>query len=159
MVETQIMLVSGGHLAEMCKIIRASGRDWHFPKAGHEAAYRKLPLEWGRISLAGVSLRSPQDGRWYGFTSRTVMFGAISAVIYYAIFPRIIAELTCRIFGTPLVRYFDDFGALLPATLAKTGLEIFTKRRTLLGMSLKPSKSEVGADVTILGLGDLPLLS
>ena len=157
LVQTPIKLASWDHVAKMCKAIQGTQRDWHFFKADHEAAYKQLPIAWEQSKLAVVALRSPSDGRRYGFMSKTLMFGAVSAVIHYNIFSRILAELTCRIFGIPMISYFDDFGALLPASIAKSGLNTFTKWCHVLGISLKTAKSEVGTDVTFLGLlGSFP---
>ena len=83
---------------------------------------------------------------------KNLMFGTVCAAIHYNIFSRILAELTCRIFGIPMIRYFDDFGAPLPASIAKKGLRTFTRRCDLLGISLKTAKSEVGPNITFLGL-------
>ena len=147
-----IKLASWDHLAEMCRSIIPSQCDWHFFKADHEAAYKKLPIDWGESSLAVIALRNPADGRGYGFMSRTHMFGAISEVLHYNIFSRVVAELVCRTFGIPMLSYFDDFGALLPASLASRGLRVFSRWRELLGISLKLAKSEVGPRITFLGL-------
>ena len=149
---TPIKLVSWDHLAEMCRRTSKFNLDWHFFKADHEAAYKQLPLNWEHSSLAVIALRSPKDNRWYGFMSRTLMFGAIAAVIHYNVFSRLLAELTCKIFGIPIVSYFDDFGALLPSPLAKRGLEVFTAFCSHLGITLKKTKSEVGPKITYLGL-------
>ena len=149
---TPIKLASWDHVAEMCSQIREPNRDWHFFKADHEAAYKQLPIDEGHAKLAVIALRSPHDHKWYGFMSRTLMFGAISAVLHYNVFSRILAELACRIFGLPMLSYFDDFGALLPAEIAKQGLLTFSRMCTLLGIKLKLQKSEVGPAITFLGL-------
>ena len=156
-VETPIKLASWDHLAEMCRRIKTSELDWQFFKADHEAAYKQLPILWEQSKLAVVALRSPKDGRWYGFFSRTLLFGAVAAVIHYNTFSRIISELVCRLFGIPMLSYFDDFGALLPANLARKGLVTFTEWCSLLGIGLKLKKSEVGSEITFLGLlGSFP---
>ena len=156
-VATPIRLASWDHLAEMCRRISSSNKDWHLFKADHEAAYKQLPLEWEHSSLAVISLRSPTDHCWYGFMSRTLMYGAIAAVLHYIVFSRIIAELMCRVMGIPMISYFDDFGALLPAEIARKGLQTFTQLRQLLGITLKSAKSEVGPHITFLGLrGSFP---
>ena len=151
-VETPIKLASWDHVAEMCHSIASSSHAWHFMKADHEAAYKQLPLDWDQAKLAVVALRSPEDGRWYGFFSRTLLFGAVAAVIHYNVFSRIISELVCRIFGIPMVSYFDDFGAMLPKQLAQQGLQTFTRWCELLGIQLKKKKSETGEKITFLGL-------
>ena len=51
-----------------------------------------------------------------------------------------------------MISYFDDFGALLPATLARQGLITFTSWCEMMGIGLKVKKSEVGPKITFLGL-------
>ena len=155
--ETPIKLSSLGHVAEMCRSVETSGRDWHFAKADHGAAYKQIPLDEGNSNLAVVDLRSPTNGRWYGFVIITLLFGAVAAVIHYNVFSRIISELMCRTFGTPMIGYFEDFGSMLPAGIPKKGVRTFTRRCRLLGVGLKLKKSEVGVRIAFLGLmGSLP---
>ena len=156
-VHTPIKLASWDHLAEMCRLVQDTKKDWHLFKADHEAAYKQLPLEWSQSKLAVVALRRPSDGRWFGFFSRTLLFGAIAAVIHYNVFSRIISELMCRLFGIPMISYFDDFAALLPSSLAASGLDTFSRWCSIMGITLKLKKSEVGPHVTFLGLlGSFP---
>ena len=133
---TPIKLASWDHLAAMCLAIRDSPHDWHLMKADHEAAYKQLPIVWEHSKLAVIAHRSPVDNNWYGFFSRTLMFGAISAVIHYNVFPRILSELTCRFLGIPMLSYFDDFGDLLPSSLAKKAIHTFSSFCNILGISL-----------------------
>lgn len=158
-VTTPIKLASGDHIAEMWRSVHSSNCDWQFPKADREADYKQLPLEDPKRPLEVVSLRSPRDGRRYGFFSRVLLFGAIAAVIHYHVFSRIISELMCRLFGISTISYFDDFGALLPASRSPKGLETFHQCIALPGIHLKQAKSEVGPHVTALGfLGASPPL-
>ena len=69
--------------------------------------------------------------------SRTIMFGKIDAFLLYNIFSRIIDEMVCRLFGIPTIRYFDDFGALFPAGLARHGVETYAKWCELPGITHK----------------------
>ena len=157
---TPIKLASWDHLAQMCRSVGPTKCDWHFFKADHEAAYKQLPLREDEFSLAVIALRCPANDRWYGFLSRTLMSGAISAVLHYNIFSRIIDELTCKLFGVPMLSYFGDFGALLPASLAAKGLHTFSRTCQTLGITPKLAKSEVGPEVTFLGLlGSFPTVS
>ena len=56
-----------------------------------------------------------------------------------------------------MLSYVDDFGALLPASLASRGLRVFSRWCDLPGISPKLAKSEVGPRVTFLGLlGSFP---
>ena len=151
-VETPIKLVSWDHLAELTHLVNDRTRDWAFLKADHEAAYKQLPLDHYHSKLAVVALRSPLDGKWYGFISRTLMFGAIAAVLHYNVFSRLLSELVSKLLGIPLLCFFDDFGSVVPAIIAKEALATFTAFCSKLGVKLKVEKSEVGQKVTFLGL-------
>ena len=154
---TPIKLISWGHIAQLSRLIASSGKAWHFFKADREAAYKQLPLEFSHSKLAVIALRSPQDKRRYGFFSRTMVFGAIAAVLHYNAFSRLVTELASKILGIPVVCFFDDFGALIRVPLGRKALEIFSKFCQLLGISLKASKSQVGDKVVFLRLeGSFP---
>ena len=72
-------------------------------------------------------------------------------------FPRIIAELMRRVFVTPMIRYFDDCGSLLPASHDRGGLLTFSRWCQLLGISQKLTKSDVGPEIAFLGIhGSFP---
>ena len=43
-----------------------------------------------------------------------MMLGASLAVHHYNFFARTLSELACRIFGIPILGYFDDFGPPSP---------------------------------------------
>ena len=151
-VETPIKLVSWDHLAELANLVNDRSREWSFFKADREAAYKQLPLDYRHAKLAAIVLKSPEDGRWYGFFSRTLMFGAIAAVLHYNVFSRLLSELVSKLLGIPLLCFFDDFGALIPRELAKSALDTFTAFCSKLGVKLKLEKSEYGQKVTFLGL-------
>ena len=56
-----------------------------------------------------------------------------------------------------MISYFDDFGALLPANIAQRGLDTFSEWCSLLGIGPRLKKSEVGSNITFLGLaGSFP---
>ena len=149
-VRAPIKLVSWGHVAQMCRKFARGGRDWALFKADHEAAYKQLPLGPKDQRYAIIALRHPKPGIWRGFRSRTLMFGSIAAVLHYNVFSRLIAALFNRLFGIPLVCFFDDFVALTPRLLATKGLAVITRFFELLGIRLKPTKSEVGPAITFL---------
>ena len=110
------------------------------------------PPDGGRSKLAAIALKNAADGQRYGFLSRTLMFGAVASVIHYNVFSRILAELTCKIFGIPLVAYVGDFGALAPASIGKLALSTYSRFCALIGVPLKLKKSVVGPVITFLGL-------
>ena len=157
---TPIKLAFWDHLVEISRLLNLGVRDWSFFKADHEADYKQLPVKEEHSKLAVIALRNPVGGQWYGFFSRTLMFGAISAVLHYNLFSRLLTELVNRIFGIPLICFFDDFGAMAPAELAPEALHVFTLFCTKLGITLKTQKSELGQTITFLGLsGSFPTKS
>ena len=56
----------------------------------------------------------------------------------------------------PLVRYYGDFGALIPVSLGPKALAAFAHFCDLLGIYLQVERSQVGARVTYLGLEGPP---
>ena len=109
-------------MAELFRRAATTNFDWHCSKADQEASYRQLPIESEHGSVSVIALRPPTNGKRYGLLSRALMFGDISAVLRYNDFALIIAELAFRLFGITTLSYFDDFGALLPASLSRKGL-------------------------------------
>ena len=104
-----------------------------------------------------VALRFPSDGRWYGFWSLTLLFGASDAVLHYNAFSRIVAVWANKIFGIPVVNYFDDLGSLLNSSLEITGLRTFSQFCGLIAFILKDIKTLAGRYVAFLGLeGSFP---
>lgn len=81
-----------------------------------------------------------------------MMFGAIAAVLHYNVFSRLLSELVSKLLGVPLLCFFDDFGAIIPAELVERALATFTSFCSKLGIRLKSSKSEWGQAATFLGL-------
>ena len=95
-------------------MLNAHDRDLAFFKADHEAAYKQLPLGYSHANLAVIAPRSPVDDQWYGFVSRTLMFGAVSTVLHCNVLSRILSELVSQLLGIPLLCFFDDFGTVIP---------------------------------------------
>ena len=77
--------------------------------------------------LAFVALRDPIASRWMAFPPTALLFGATSAVLHYSCFSRLLAVLANRIFGIPLIGYFDDFVALAPANVGRLALRTFER--------------------------------
>ena len=149
---TPIQLVSWGHIDQLANFLASNGGDWVMFKSDHEAAYKQLPIDPADMKNAIVALRGPVSLRWYGFVSRTLVFGSTTDVLHYNALSRIITSLTNRCLGIPLVGYFDDFAALIRKHLGQKALGSFTRFFALLGIQLKPGKSEVGSSITFLGL-------
>ena len=99
----------------------------------------------------------PHSRKWFGFVSRTQMFGSVAAALRYNAMSGICAEIASRLLGIPLVNYFDDFAALLRAGLADRARLMFSRFRETLGFQLKPRNSLCGGSITFLGfLGTFP---
>ena len=78
-------------------------------KDDRESAYKQLPLGPVDQKNAIAALRDPTTKRRRGFVSRTLDFGSVDAVLRYNFLSRIIAALTNRCLGIPMLCYFDDF--------------------------------------------------
>ena len=124
---TPITLPNWDHIGQICLDVADSNRAWSFFTADHSAGYKNLPLDPGQANTCVVTLRRPTDGRWYGFSPWTLLFGATAAVLRYNGFSRIVAVLANILFGLPLVNYFDDFGCILPASISDEGLSTFKR--------------------------------
>ena len=120
-----IKLPTWDHIGQMCLGCAGSDREWPFFKTDHAASYKNLPSAPDSAKLCLATLRNPTDGKWYGFWPRALLFGAVAAVLHYNCFSRIIAVLANRIFGLPMVNYFDDLGCLILSQISRTGLNNF----------------------------------
>ena len=149
---TPIKLVSWDHVAELCRLVSSAAFDWEFSKADHEADYKQLPLEGKHSQLAVIALKGPKTKRRYGFFIRTMVFGAVAAVLHYNVFSRTLAELANHFLGIPMLRFCDDFGALTPSCLTPLALQTFTSFCATLGIKLKKEKSAYGDRLVSLGL-------
>ena len=142
----------------MCLDCADADREWSFFEADHAAAYKNLPLTPDSAKLCLVTLRNPTDLKWYGFWPRTLLFGAVAAVLHYNCFSRIIAVLANRVFGLPMVNYFDDLGCLILSQISRAGLNTFRKFCRVAAVILRKEKTDIGREVTFLGLrGTFPL--
>ena len=116
-VKTPIKLPTWDHIGQLALDVQKTNRPWSFVKTDHEAAYKQPPLDREHAKLAMVTLRHPTSGTWYAFRPHSLLFGAEAAVTHYNCFSRTIVILINRIFGIPILAYFDDCGALSPLTL------------------------------------------
>ena len=83
----------------------------------------------------------------------------MEAVLRYNCFARSVTTFATIPLGAPLVSYFGDFAAFLPANLAPSALATFERFCALLGITLKHGKSVAGHHVAFLGLrGSIPSL-
>ena len=152
-----IRLVSWDHLAQLSQILAEKKIDWGLIEADHEAAYKQLPIEPADQTCAIIALRHPTSGKWYGFATRALIFGAVAAVLHYNVGSWAITALVNLIFGLPMVCYLDDFAALAQLCLGGKALAVFSRFWALLGIQLKPGESSAGNKIIFLGLlGEFP---
>ena len=86
-----------------------------------------------------------------------MVFGASAAVLRYNLSSRLISETFTQLSGIPLLCFFGDFGAIIPAEISDASLLTFSLVCSKLGIKLKIAKSKAGRRVTSLGLeGDFP---
>ena len=160
MVLTPIRLISWDHVSEMTNQFRALGKFCEFFKCDHRSAYKALPVDPSHTKLAVIVLKNPKDGLFYAFTSNTLLFGSIASVLHYNVFARIITELVNRIFGIPMISFFDDFGGMTPPELTLDAVTIFGEFAKTVIFELKDKKTKFGKRVDFLGLsGEFPARS
>ena len=99
---TPIQLVSWGRLAQLCRRSFDSPRDWALLNADHEAAYKQLTKRADQARAIIAPCR-PKSGKWFGFTSRALVFGATAAALHCNVFARLVTALVNRLFGIPLI--------------------------------------------------------
>ena len=85
------------------------------------------------------------------------MFGGVSEVIHYNCFAGIFSVLDRKIFGLPVLNYFDDIGPLVPDLVNRVGLQVFLGSTSLSVPLMKGDKSKVDKGLTFLGIwGEFP---
>ena len=152
-VGTPVSLPTVDHLAFLLDAIQGKdGRACAVFKADHANAYRQLPLRPSHARFGLVVARCPSSGEVGVFVPRALLFGSTTAVAHYNALSRAISSIFARVFKIPIVGYFDDFAAPLPATLAQRALGLFRFLNSLLGFDLKPEKCLVGSVVEFLGV-------
>ena len=102
-VDAPIKLVSWGHMEQLSRILAEKKIDWGMIKADHVAAYKQLPIDPSDQACAIIAPRHPTSGKWYGFVTRTLIFGAVAAVLHYNLPPRAITALANLIFALSMV--------------------------------------------------------
>ena len=99
--KTPIQLVTWGHISKLSRLLTQDGGEWHLCKADREAAYKQLPIspddQWAEI----VAMRHPTSGKWFGFVTRTPVFGSVAALLHYNILSGIWKALASHLLGTP----------------------------------------------------------
>ena len=86
--------------------------------------------------VAILYCRAPIAGRFrlvWIRSSGALIFGASAAVHHYNFSSRAVAVFINRLFGLPLVNYFDDIGSIAPASLSGDGLRVLIDVCALFG--------------------------
>ena len=94
--------------------------------------------------------RSPSDNKWYGFLSRTLLFGEVAAVLRYNCSSRIIAALTNLRFGLSVVNYIEDYGFPLPTEISVKELQVFSYFANMIRNWLKDGKTRMWRQIVRL---------
>ena len=151
-----ITLPTWEHVAQISSELALSRRPLALGKADESDAYKKQPLSPSDATWAVITLYGP-DKKWYGFTSRSQIFGSTASVVHYNTFSRLLVSLFVRLFGIPMVGFFDDFGFITFADIMDPALAAFIEFCRLLGVHLSAKKCAVGTTITFLGLkGSFP---
>ena len=119
---TPTILPTWDHISQLSKDVFNTLRKWSFLKADHADAYKQIPLDQGYANLTLVFLINPYSRKWFAFTHKVLLSGAVSAVIHYNCFSRLLAVLMNLALRIPVLNYFDDFGALVPFDLRREAL-------------------------------------
>ena len=72
-------------------------------------------------------------------------------MLHYNCLSRAISVLTDKIFGIPILAYFDALGALNPERIAYNAIGTFRKFIALFGYFLKDSNKDLGGEVLFPG--------
>ena len=147
-----IKLPTWDRIAQMCLGVKEDLRERPFFKADRESAYKQLPMGPKHHNLAMGSIRNPDTGERAVFPPKALLFGAVAAVLRYNCFSRLPPAMFNKIFGIPMVGYFDDFGALVPSKLAPLALRTFGRFCGIIGIQLKVTKTECANSLVSLRL-------
>ena len=96
-----MQLVTWGHIAQMSLVLARDGGELRLFKADREAAYKQLPISPDDQWTAIVALCHPTSGKWFGFATRTLVYGSVAAVLHYNILSSIWTALVCQLLGIP----------------------------------------------------------
>ena len=76
---------------------------------------------------------------------------------HYNCLSRALAVLANKIFGIPLLSYFDDYGSIIPETLGRPALETVDSFFNVLGALINDNKTDLGRKVVFSGItGEFP---
>ena len=148
---TPITLPTWGHIVQISAGLSTPPRKWSFEKADRKAEYRNLTLNPDQSQFRIAAHRSPGDSKWRGVAPLALLVGASAAVRHYSRFPRIISMVISRLFGLPLVNYFDDPGSMAPPSLSADGIRLLADVCGLFRDILEGRKTDLGRRIALLG--------
>ena len=159
--ETPIALPDWDLLAAMSLFSSSlSKKDWAFLKGDDTSAYKNLPLKPSDAHLAAIGLWGSRKKGRFAFLPRTLLFGATASVLRYNVFSRMLAVIFNRLFGIPLIAFYDDLGAQMIRELSERALHLVYEVCGLLGVVLNWNKCDCGNPLPFLGLiGSFPMAS
>ena len=144
-------------IAQQGYAIADQPRDWGIGVNDQESAYKHHPVRPEHADLDAVALRSPADGKLYGFTPRTQLFGSVASVMHYNIFSRVLVVIVNRALGIPAVCYVDDYAFLDPLSLGVASMGAFHQLTDLIAIKIEKRKCKFAQTNNYLGVeGDMP---
>ena len=146
-VETPIALPDWDLLAAMSLLISTSHprRIGLSLKEMIHPLIKNLPLKPLDSHLTAIGLWNSQCKKRFAFLPRTLLFGATASVLHYNVFLRILAAVFNRLFGIPLIAFYDDMGSPMIWGLAEEALQLGYEVSALLGVNLNWGKCAWGA--------------
>ena len=121
-------------------------------KADRKAAYKQLPLDPTDQVSAIVALSHPAGNRWYGFATRTLIFGSFAAVLRYNVVPQILTAWFNRYLGPRWRDILMTSRPSPPAAMGRTDMSAFSRFPRDLGFELNRTKFELCDEAVFLGL-------
>ena len=102
---TPIRLAYWGRLAGIANRFRAKGAICEFPKCDRKSDYNSLPVDPREARFAVITSKCHNDGKYYAFIRRALLFGSIASALRYNVSARIITDLFTLIFGIPMASF------------------------------------------------------
>ena len=131
-IRTPITLHGWGHIAAASRILAENRCPWLFGKVDHRSAWKAAPICMGDDRFDVIALWNPADAAWYGFRTRSLLFGSTAAALRNNFLSRIIDSVLCRLLVIPTFGYFDDFGFFTRSADERETMEALTKLLTLI---------------------------
>ena len=147
---TPIKLPTWDRIWQMALDVRKAERRRPLLKMDHESEYKKLPLVTEQAKYAASPIRRPLLNTWYSFWPRSLLFWAEAEAAHYNCLSRAIAVLVNRIFGIPLISYFDDLWAMMPAELGRPAIDTVKILLMAVGIFLNARETDLGGIATYL---------